>query len=140
MADLNLPPGQTPISGPGGFAPHGWRRFFEVIAQRLGGSTDNVALALELGEDAVPKTTQIIVSSGLVGGGDLTDNVAVGLYRFINGVAALPTTDILNGQWAYAVDARNSGETAGNGSGSPVVWNAANSWWQIPGAASAVTA
>lgn len=130
MADLVLPPGQTPLADNGGFATHGWRRFFEVAAQRLGSGVDNVALALGLAKAAVPQSTEIVAVAPLAGGGYLNGNVLIQFGIGFFAVADLPDPGLA--LWAYATDGRKTGEGAGTGTG-VWTWSDGNAWYSIMG-------
>lgn len=127
---LALPPSHVPLfddaegSKPGTLHP-AWRAFFQGVFFRLGGSTDNLAIALLAALSAVPNTTEIVAAGGLQFGGSLADNIPVALYAFVGPVAGLPT-DKTVGDWAYATDGRKAGEGAGSGTGLPVWWDGTN--------------
>ncbi len=54
-------------------------------------------------------------------------------------VAALPTTGIAAGQWAWASNGRKAGEGSGAGTGVPVFWNPTTSSWYSYLSGAAVT-
>lgn len=134
MADLVLPPDQTPVSEAGGFATRAWRRFFTTIAQRLGTGTgiDFVSEALGLAENAVPKTTEVIAVAPNVGGGPLSGNVLVqfGLGAF--SFADVPSPSLFS--WLFCLDGLKTGEGAGTGTG-VWAWSDGANWYSIMGGA-----
>lgn len=110
--------------------PEAWKRFFEAVA-----GAANIALAV--GQE-VPNTREVNAGAGLQGGGTLEANVALRLYDTVATVADLPTTGNAVGNWAYALNGRNSGEGGGAGTGCPVQWS--GTIWRIPGISTAVAA
>lgn len=137
---LSLPPATQALVDDKGVPPLAWRRFLEGVFTRLGGATDNVFAALAASLSGV--TGEIVASGGLQFGGLISADtpVPISLYRTVGPVASLPTTG-KTGDWSFANDARNAGEGAGLGTGSPVYWTSASiNAWRIPGQSGAVTA
>lgn len=126
-------PYQVPFTDGNGRITEAWLRW-------IGGVTSgaNAGQLAATTADAVHTSRVVGAGPGLVGGGDLTDNRTISLYRAIDIVANLPATGNSLAQWCFATNARNSGEGAGAGTGSPVCWS--GTAWRIPGVASAVTA
>ena len=117
------PPVNQPLAGPDGRLSRAWRGFFLALYNRGGGAADKVEAAHGAALAAAPAATQVVAVGGLHTGGDLTANVAVSLYRAISAVAALPPLGNTEGDWAYALDGRKPGESAGAGSGAPCFWS-----------------
>ncbi len=78
----------------------------------------------------VPASRNVVTSGGLKGGGSLSDDVAVVLYRVVTGVASLPTTGNAAGDLAYAIDGRKPGEGVGAGTGVPCFWSGSG-WFAV---------
>lgn len=115
-----------------------YRAVLSAIINRIGGTTDKVDAASTTANAAAPGDAEVVAGLGLQFGGQIGGNAAVSLYRVRDLVANLPATGNQIGDWAYATNARNSGEGAAAGTGAPVVWS--GSAWRIPGNASAVVA
>ena len=101
---------------------------------RLGQRFDKVDAANAMAAAAVPQTTQVVAGGGLQIGGSLGGNVALALYRVKTTVANLPASGNSEGDWAYALDGRKSGEGAAAGTGMPCFWStpAGVGAWYIP--------
>ena len=138
---VNIPPWQLPMVDAGGKITASWQWWFTQMFDRSGGTVDKVDAAHVAALGAVPQSTQVVAGGGLQIGGALGGNVALALYRVKDRVASLPTTGNSEGDWAYAVDGRKSGETSGGGTGVPVWWSTpagVGGWYTAAG--SAVTA
>lgn len=107
-----------------------WGKFFDDVAKVVNAVATQIA-------STVPNSRIINAGAGLKGGGDLSADVAISLYSFVGAVGSLPTAGLTRGDHAYATDARNTGEGAGAGTGSMVVWS--GMLWRIPGQSGAVT-
>lgn len=99
---------------------------------------DVVMVSKVKSDAAVDVTRNVIASGGLHGGGNLTDEIGVWLYRAKSAVAGLPSLGMSEGDWAYALDGRKPGEGAGAGTGLPV-YRSGGAWMSIH-SGSAVTA
>jgi hypothetical protein len=138
---VNIPPWRLPMVDAGGKITTAWQWWFAQMFDRSGGTVDKVDAAHVAALAAVPQSTEVVAGGGLQIGGALGGNVALAFYRIKEVTANLPTTGNSEGDWAYAVDGRKTGEAAGSGSGLPV-------WWSTPagvggwytGGGSAVTA
>lgn len=130
-----VPPHKDPIIGPDGRMSQSWASHHDAVAKAATG-----ALTAAQAEETVINGRLINAGAGLQGGGDLSQDRFVSLYKFTGPVAKLPTTGNTSGDWALATDACNATETTGNGTGCPVVWSVAASAWRIPGIAAAVSA
>lgn len=108
---------------PKGFLTRWAQAWISSADARLGQRADKVDAASATAAAAAPQSTQVVAGGGLQLGGSLNGNVAVALYHTVNLAAKLPTTGNSEGDWCYAVDARKSAETTGNGSGMPVFWS-----------------
>ena len=93
------------------------------LYDRTGGTTDKVEAAHSLASNAAPQATQVVAAGGLQVGGDLSGNVGLALYRVKCAVADLPATGNTEGDWAYALNGRKTGEGSGAGTGVPVWWS-----------------
>jgi hypothetical protein len=125
MTAQNVPPldFSQPFVDSRGFLTQWASWWLSNIYDRTGGTTDKVDAAHSLASNAAPATTQIVANGGLQVGGDLTDNVGVALYRAKCAVADLPATGNTEGDWAYALNGRKTGEGSGAGTGVPVWWS-----------------
>jgi hypothetical protein len=123
---VNVPPYALPLVGPDGRVTAAWQWWFAQMYDRSGGTVDKVDAASATASAAAPRTTQVVAGGGLQIGGDLGANVALALYVIKTTVADLPTDGVDEGDWAYALDGRKSGEASGSGTGVPV-------WWSTPG-------
>ena len=112
-----------PIVGPDGHPTKPFRDWMEAVRQALNSASD-------LATAAVPASRNVVAAGGLQVGGALSDDVGVALYKIYCVVSALPTTGNLNGDWAYALNGRKVGETAGNGTGVPAWWSGSN-WYAV---------
>lgn len=120
-----------PIVEPGsGQATDYFYRLWQALVSRTGGESDKVDAAHTLAIGAVPQGTQVVAGGGLQVGGALGGNVGVALYAAIALTAYLPTTGVVEGDWAYALDGRKPGEAAGAGTGVPV-WRSRSSWYAV---------
>lgn len=137
MVAVPPPPNAKALTDKDGRITNGWSQFIQSLYKRTGGSADAVQAAHDLAAAASPSTHRIIAGAGLDGGGVLTGDVTVRQYVFTGMVSGLPAT-AAPGSWAYATDARNSGEGGGAGTGCPVCWNGAH--WRIPGVSTTVAA
>jgi hypothetical protein len=124
MGAVVLPP--PPFSQPlleGGFLSRPWRNFIQALYfQVFAGGVDKVDAAYKAAVAAAPAATQVLGAGRLSGGGALSGNVAVALYRVKAIVAALPAK-ATEGDWAYALNGRKPGEGAGAGTGVPCFWS-----------------
>lgn len=117
---------QRPFVDPDGYLTVWGRNFITGAYNRMGGPVDKIDQAFALASGAVPNTVEVIASSGIEGGGDLTGNVSVRLGVGDFTVATLPA--VASGrQWAFALDGRKNGEGAGLGSGT-WVWFDSTNW------------
>lgn len=121
---LNPPPFKTRLTDANGNLNNQWSWWFGQVSDRLGGGVDKVEAAASTAAAAVPRSTEVVAGGGLQIGGALDGNIAIALYRAVDVVAALPSTGLSEGDWAFALNGRKSGETAGNGTGCPVWWSA----------------
>ncbi|MGH7022116.1 MAG: hypothetical protein ACREEB_00845 [Caulobacteraceae bacterium] len=117
---------QIVMPATGRLTPYG-DAFFRALLARTGGASDKVDAAHALANAAVPQGTEVVAAGGLQAGGALGGNVGLALYVAIGGAASLPTTKVTEGDWAYALDGRKTGEGAGAGTGLPVWWS--NGGW-----------
>ena len=81
---------------------------------------------------AVPATRNVVGVGGLHGGGPLSDEVGLALYRALAPVSRLPSAGLALGDWAFALDGRKPGEAAGAGTGVPVFWSRIG-WCSVSG-------
>lgn len=128
MTATSVPP--PPLNRPfldGIYVSTPWQIWFSAMRDRSGGSTDKVDAAYQAAMAAVPQTTQVVAGGGLQVGGALSGNVGLTLYVAKAPVAALPTAGNAQGDWAYALDGRKPGESAGAGTGVPCFWSG-SSW------------
>jgi hypothetical protein len=122
----------------GGFLSRPWRTFIQALYRQVfGGGFDKVDAAYEAAISAAAASTQVLGAGGLTGGGALSGNVAVALYRVKAIVAALPAK-ATEGDWAYALNGRKPGEGAGAGTGVPCFWSGTH--WIAVTSSAAVTA
>ncbi|HEY5289795.1 MAG TPA: hypothetical protein VIJ59_07150 [Caulobacteraceae bacterium] len=103
-------------------------RAWQALTARTGGESDKVDAAHALASGAVPQGTEVIAGGGLQVGGALGGNVGLALYAAVAPVASLPTAEVSEGDWAYALDGLKSGESSGSGTGTPV-WRSAGAWY-----------
>jgi hypothetical protein len=122
---VNTPPWRLPMVDGVGRVTSAWQWWFVQMFDRTGGTTDKVDAAHTAALGAVPQSTEVVAGGGLQIGGALGGNVALALYRAKAVVANLPASGNSEGDWAYALDGRKTGESPGNGSGVPV-------WWSTP--------
>ncbi len=113
----------TPFVDEDGFLTRWGYAWISGADSRLGQRVDKVDAAHAAAMAAVPQTTQVVAGGGLQAGGALGGNVAVTLYKTRCAVAALPTSGNAEGDWAYALNGRKTGEGAGAGTGVPVWWS-----------------
>jgi hypothetical protein len=111
-----------------GRATRWFRDLVEGLWHRSGGSADKVETAHALAAAAVPRGTQIVAAGGLQYGGALGGNVGLSLYVAVAAAAELPTAKVAEGDWAYALDGRKTGEAPGAGTGVPC-WFSAGAWY-----------
>lgn len=123
-----------------GSAKRSMSSWMRAVHGRLGGSTDKVNQALTTADAAAPGDAELVAGAGLQNGGAIGSNASVALYKAVTSVAGLSALNNQGGDWAYAVDGRNSGEGVGAGTGCPVVWNNPLARWVIPGQTAAITA
>ena len=85
-----------------------------------------VAGAVNAGATAtgsVPSTRNVVTVGGLHGGGALSADIGVRLYKVLTIVASLPMSGNANGDMAYALNGRKPAEGAGLGTGVVVFWS-----------------
>jgi hypothetical protein len=111
-----------------GRATRWFRDLVEGMWRRSGGAADKVEAAHALAAAAAPRETQIVAAGGLQYGGPLSGNVGLTLYVAMAAAADLPTAKVAEGDWAYALDGRKTGESAGMGTGVPC-WFSAGAWY-----------
>jgi hypothetical protein len=132
MAATRIPP--PPFGVPfldGGQISNAWQLFLNALYQAAyGDGFDKTDAAYQAAIAAAPAGTQVLAGGGLQGGSDLSGNVGIGMYAAICDVASLPTTGVVAGDWAYALDGRKTGESAGAGTGVPV-WRSAGAWYAV---------
>lgn len=128
--------GQPLVNGDG-VVTKGWRDFLQGIFNRIGGPQDKVDAAAQA-SDAVIASRLVIAGAGLSGGGELSADITIRLYRVVTTVAALPSTDNQPASWAFATDGRKPGEGAAAGTGCPVIWT--NGAWYSAFSGSVVAA
>ena len=78
----------------------------------------------------VPATRNVVTAGGLHGGGPLSADIGLLLYKVSSSVAALPTLGNANGDLAYALNGRKPGEGAGVGTGVVVFWSG-SAWYAV---------
>ncbi len=105
-----------------------WQDVIEGLYQRVGATTDKVDTAHSLAVNAVPQSREVVAGGGLQIGGQLTGNVGLALYKTVDQVSNLPSTGNAEGDVAYALNGRKSGEGAGSGTGVPVWWSGSH-WY-----------
>jgi hypothetical protein len=116
------PPFQIPLTDAQGYVTTGWQPFIQALFAKTGGVFDKVETAYSAAIAAAPGTAEVVAGAGLQGGGQVGGNVGLTLYAAIGQVASLPSP-AAEGDWAYAVDGRKTGEGAGEGTGVPVWWS-----------------
>jgi hypothetical protein len=136
MASLPLPPFNQPVLD-GQFLSRAWQNWAQAVQAALGGRTDKVAAAYDAAMAAAPASAEVVAGAGLQGGGQVGPNVGLGLYLAVTAVANLPATAD-QGDWAYAIDGRKTGEGSGAGTGVPVWWS--NTGWYAVDSGALVTA
>lgn len=135
---VNVPPYATPLVDKGGRLTSPWQWWFAQMYDRSGGTVDKVDAAATTAAAAVPQTTQVVAGGGLQVGGALSGNVGLSLYRAKGALSSLPTSGNSEGDWAYALNGRKSGETTGNGTGVPCFWSTpggTGGWYRADGTA-----
>jgi hypothetical protein len=121
-SSLPTPPFSVPVLD-GAFLSRTWQTWVQSVQTRLGGTNDNVAQALTTAQGAASASAEVVAGAGLQGGGAVGPNVGVALYAAVTSVALLPAS-AGEGDWAYALNGRKTGEAAGAGTGVPVFWSA----------------
>jgi len=129
---------RLPLVDAGGLATPRFQQWAVSIHARTGGSVDKVEAASATAAAAVPQTTQVVAGGGLQVGGALAGNVGLALYAAVTTVADLPATGMAEGDFAYALDGRKTGEGVGAGTGVPVWWS--NGAWVAIDSGAAVAA
>ncbi len=127
-----------PIVDGRGYATRSFQGWVDGADARLGRRFDKVEDAHATAYSAAPQSTQVVAGGGLAGGGALGGNVGLALYVAIAPLASLPTTGRAEGDVAYALDGRKSGEGAGAGTGLPCYWSTVGGtggWYAFTGAA-----
>ena len=85
-----------------------------------------VASAVNAGATAtatVPASRNVVTVGGLHGGGALSADIGLRLYKAVTTVALLPMSGNANGDMAYALNGRKPGEAAAAGTGTVVFWS-----------------
>jgi hypothetical protein len=126
---LPAPPFSTPFLT-GQTISRVWQSWLLALWNRVGGQADKVESALTVANAAAPSTTQVIASGGLHAGGPIGGNVGLAFYVALTNVASLPTTNVNQGDFAYALDGCKAGESTGHGTGVPV-WRSGSSWFAV---------
>jgi hypothetical protein len=120
---LPPPPFNTPLLE-AGFVSSAWQFFVTALYNIVyEDGADKVEAAHAAAQASVRQSTQVIAGGGLQVGGQLSDNVAIALYRVKAAVAALPRAGNAEGDWAYAINGRKPAEAAGSGTGVPCFWS-----------------
>jgi hypothetical protein len=119
-----------PLVSADGTAARWFQRWVTAVYRRIGATQDKVDAAHATAMAAVPQTTQVVAGGGLHVGGALNSNVGLTFYADVCAVAALPTSGFSEGDFAYALDGRKPGESAGSGTGVPV-WFSGGSWYGV---------
>jgi hypothetical protein len=133
---VSTPPFSRPLTDSGGFVTRAWIPVIQTLFARTGGNFDKVEAAYSAAKAAAPASAEVVAGAGLQGGGQVGPNVGLGLYLAVTSVANLPTS-AAEGDWAYALDGRKTGEAAGSGTGVPCWWS--NSAWIAVDSGAAVT-
>ena len=120
---LPQPDFAKPATDGRGFLTGWFKAWVQAMDARAGARFDKIDEAHATALAAAPQSTQVVAGGGLQIGGALTGNVGLALYAAIAPLASLPTTGLSEGDIAYALDGRKSGEGAGAGSGTPCWWS-----------------
>lgn len=131
------PPFSSPLTNAKGFVTVAWLPVLQALFNRTGGKFDKVEAAFTTAKAAAPATSEVVAGAGLQGGGAVGPNAAVALYCAVTSVALLPMS-ANEGDWAYAMNGRKTGQAAGSGTGVPVWWS--NGAWIAVDSGAAVTA
>jgi hypothetical protein len=123
------PPFNTPFLD-GGQISNAWQLFLAALYQaNYGEGFDKTDAAYQTALAAAPATAQVAAVGGLHGiGAAIGASVGIALYRAMGTAASLPVSGNAEGDWAYALDGRKTGESAGAGTGVPVWWSA-GAWY-----------
>lgn len=133
------PPFNTPVLDGRTFAS-AWKYWIQAINDAIyGEGFDKVDAGYQTAAAAAPASAQVVAVGGLQGSGSaIGENVGIALYRAITGLSGLPATGNHEGDWAYCLDGRKTGEGAGAGTGVPVWWS--NGGWYAADSGAAVAA
>jgi hypothetical protein len=123
------PPFRTPFLT-GDVVSATWVTWLQALWNRSGGQTDKVDAAYATASAAAPASAEVVASGGLQAGGPIGGNVGIAFYVALTDVASLPTTGVNEGDWAYALDGRKTGEASGSGTGVPV-WRSGTGWYAV---------
>jgi hypothetical protein len=134
---ISAPPFGVPLTDSQGYVSRAWQPVLQALFQRTGGNFDKVEAAYAASQAAAPGTAEVVAGAGLQGGGQVGPNVGLSLYLARTDVASLPTS-AAEGDWAYALNGRKTGEAAGSGTGVPVWWS--NGHWVAVDSGAAVAA
>ena len=119
-----------PVVDADGFASKPLRDWMAAVAGAVNAAATTAA--------TVPSTRNVVTVGGLHGGGALSADIGLRLYKVSTIVASLPTSGNANGDLAYALNGRKPGEAAAAGTGVVVFWS--RSAWIAVTSGVAVTA
>lgn len=120
---VSTPPFSVPLTDAQGFVSRAWQPVIQALFARTGGPFDKIEAAYVAAKAAAPAKAEVVAGSGLQGGGQIGPNAGLGLYTAMADVAGLPSSGA-EGDWAYALNGRKTGEAAGSGTGVPCWWSA----------------
>jgi hypothetical protein len=123
---VSAPPFSVPLTDTQGYVSRAWQPVLQALFARTGGVFDKVEAAYAAAQAAAPASAEVVAGAGLQGGGQVGPNVGVSMYLAVTDVSGLPAS-AAEGDWAYALNGRKTGEAAGAGTGVPC-WRSNGAW------------